>query len=52
MMANEGITMDSHMEWYLETGVSNYMCGHKHLLVYIQQIKDERVFQRLNEGPN
>jgi len=43
MVANEGITMDSDMVWYLDTGTSNRMCGHKHLFVYIQEIEDRHV---------
>ena len=31
MMTNEGITLDSDMVWYLDTGTSDLMCGHKHL---------------------
>lgn len=35
MMTNEGITLDSDMVWYLDTGTSDLMCGHKHLqLIY------------------
>jgi len=39
MIANEGITMDNDMVWYLDTGVSNHICGLKHLFVDIQEIK-------------
>jgi len=35
VMANEGISLDSGMEWYLDTHASNHMCGHKHLFVDI-----------------
>jgi len=43
MMANEGITINNDMVWYLDTGASNHMCGHKHLFVDIQEIKDGHV---------
>jgi len=35
--------MHSDMVWYSDTSVSNYMCGHKHLFVDIQEIKDRHV---------
>jgi len=43
MMANEGVTLDSDMIWYLDTGGSNHMCGHKHLFLDIQEIEDGHV---------
>jgi len=42
-MANEGITLDSDMVLYLDIGASNHMCGHKHLFVDTQEIKDGHV---------
>jgi len=43
MMANEGITLDSDMVWYMDTGASNYMCIRKHLFADIQEFEDEYV---------
>jgi len=43
MMANEGITLDNDMVWYLGIGASNHMCGHKHLFLDIQEIEDVHV---------
>jgi len=43
MMANKGVTLDSDMVWYLDTGASNHMCGHKHLFLDIQEIEDGHV---------
>jgi len=43
MMANEGTILNNDMVWYLDIGASNHMCGHKHLFVDIQEIKDEHV---------
>ena len=43
MMDNEDVTLDSDMIWYLDTGVSNHMCGHKHLFLDIQEIEDGHV---------
>ena len=40
MMSNEGVTLDSDMVRYLDTGASNHMCGHKHLFIDIQDIED------------
>jgi len=43
MMANEVVILDSDMVWYLDTSVSNHMCGNKHLLLVIQEIEDGHV---------
>jgi len=43
MIVNEGITLDNDTVWYLNTGASNHMCGHKCLFVYIQEIEDIHV---------
>ena len=43
MMANENVTLDSDMVWYLDIGATNHMCDHKHLFVDIQEIEDEHV---------
>ena len=43
MMAHEGTTPDSDMVWYLDTGASNHMCGHKHLFVDMQEVEDGHV---------
>jgi len=43
MMANEDVTLDSDMILYLDTGASNHMCGHKHLFLDIEEIKDGHV---------
>jgi len=42
-MANEGITLNSDMVWYLDNGASNHMCRHKHLFIDIHEIKDGHV---------
>jgi len=42
-MANKGITTNNDMVWYLDTGVSNHMCGYKHLFVDIQEIEDKHL---------
>lgn len=34
---------NNDMVWYLDTGASNHMCGHKHLFVNIQEIEDGHV---------
>jgi len=44
MIANEGITMDSDMVWYLETSASIHICGYKHLFVHMQEIEDGHMF--------
>jgi len=43
MMENEGITLNSDILWYLETGAMNRMCEHKHLFIDIQDINDGHV---------
>jgi len=43
IMANEDVTLDSDMIWYLDTGASNIMYGHKHLFLDIQEIEDGHV---------
>ena len=43
MMANEDITLDSDMVWYLDTSANNHMCGHKHLFLGIQEKEDGHV---------
>jgi len=43
LMAYEGNALDGGMVWYLDTGASNHMCGHKHLFVDIQEIEDGHV---------
>jgi len=43
IMANEGVTLDNDMLWYLDIGASNHMCRHKHLFLGIQEIEDGHV---------
>ncbi|KAE8655248.1 hypothetical protein F3Y22_tig00117034pilonHSYRG01564 [Hibiscus syriacus] len=43
MMAYENIVPDSDTVWYLDTGTSNHMYGHKHLFVEMQEIKEGHV---------
>jgi len=43
MMTNEDVALDNVMIWYLDTGASNNMCGHKHLFLDIQEIEDGHV---------
>jgi len=43
MMANEGITIDNDMLFYLEFDATNHMCGNKHLFIDIQETKDVHV---------
>lgn len=39
MMAYKNTILDSDTVWYLDTGASNHMCGHKHLFVEMQEIE-------------
>ena len=43
MMAYKDTVSDSDTVWYLDTGASNHMSGHKHLFVEIQEIEDGHV---------
>ena len=43
MMAYKSTISDGDMVWYLDTGASNHMCGHKHLFVDMQEIEDGHV---------
>ncbi|KAE8706666.1 hypothetical protein F3Y22_tig00110388pilonHSYRG00007 [Hibiscus syriacus] len=43
MMAYKNIIPDSDTVWYLDTGASNHMCGHKHLFVDMQEIEEGHV---------
>ena len=43
MMAYKDIIPDSDSVWYLDTGASNHMSGHKHLFMEIQEIEDGHV---------
>ncbi|KAJ3686893.1 hypothetical protein LUZ61_016057 [Rhynchospora tenuis] len=43
MMAHNDIIPDSDSVWYLDTGASNHMSGHKHLFKEMQDVKDGHV---------
>ncbi|GJX66593.1 putative nucleotidyltransferase, ribonuclease H, partial [Tanacetum coccineum] len=43
LMANINTNIDSESIWYLNTGASNHMCGHKHLFKGLQAVKDGHV---------
>ncbi|GKC48828.1 retrovirus-related pol polyprotein from transposon TNT 1-94, partial [Tanacetum coccineum] len=43
LMANINTNMDSKSIWYLDTGASNHMRGHKHLFKELQVVKDGHV---------
>ena len=43
MMAYKDAVPDSDTVWYLDTGASNHMSGHKHLFVEMQEIEDGHV---------
>ena len=43
MMAHKDTTSESDTIWYLDTGASNHMCGHKHLFVEMKEIDDGHV---------
>jgi hypothetical protein len=43
MMAYKNIIPDSDTVWYLDTGASNHMCGHKHLFAEMQEVEDGHV---------
>jgi GAG-pre-integrase domain len=43
MMAYDDTILNSDTVWYLDTGASNHMCGHKYLFVEMQEIKDGQV---------
>ena len=42
-MAYKNTVPDSDTVWYLDTGASNHMCGHKHLFMEMQEIEDGHV---------
>ncbi|XP_071714530.1 uncharacterized protein [Rutidosis leptorrhynchoides] len=43
MMAYEDSIPNKDIEWYLDTGASNHMCGHKNWFVDMQEIEDGHV---------
>ncbi|GJZ27480.1 retrovirus-related pol polyprotein from transposon TNT 1-94 [Tanacetum coccineum] len=43
LMANINTNIDSESIWYLDTGASNHMRGHKHLFKELQVVKDGHV---------
>jgi hypothetical protein len=43
MMAYNDINTDSDTVWYLDTGASNHMCGHKHLFKEMREVEDGHV---------
>jgi Zinc knuckle len=43
MMAYKNTIPDSDTVWYLDTGASNHMCGHKHLFTEMQEVEDGHV---------
>ena len=43
MMANDENDTNNETVWYLDTGASNHMCGHKHLFTEMRVIEDGHV---------
>ncbi|KAB5529592.1 hypothetical protein DKX38_019673 [Salix brachista] len=43
MMAYKNTVSDNNIVWYLDTGASNHMCGHKHLFKEMREVEDGHV---------
>jgi hypothetical protein len=43
LMAHNEVNTDNNMVWYLDSGASNHMCGHKHLFKEMRKVEDGHV---------
>jgi GAG-pre-integrase domain len=43
LMAHNEVNTDNNTVWYLNSGASNHMCGHKHLFKEMRKVKDGHV---------
>jgi len=43
LMAQKEINTNNDNVWYLDSGASNHMCGHKHLFKEMEKIEDGNV---------
>jgi hypothetical protein len=43
LMAHNEVNTDNNTEWYLDSGASNHMCGHKHLFEEMRKVEDGHV---------
>ncbi|XP_073067174.1 uncharacterized protein [Primulina eburnea] len=43
LMAHKNTILDSDTVWYLDTGASNHMCGHKHQFKEMRKVEDGHV---------
>jgi hypothetical protein len=43
LMAHNEVDTDNNTVWYLDSGASNHMCGHKHLFKEMRKVEDGHV---------
>jgi hypothetical protein len=43
LMAHNEVNTDNNTVWYLDSGASNHMCGHKHLFKEMRKVEDGHV---------